>query len=216
MTLSAENISKRYQTRGGILALDSLTLSIAPGEFVVLRGPSGCGKTTLLMLLGGMLHPSDGHVMLDGKDVYAMSQRQRALFRRQHIGFVFQMFHLVPYLNALQNVQLACGSLSASRNMLTHLGLDTRIKHLPAELSTGERQRVAIARALVNKPRVVLADEPTGNLDPENAARVLSDLHAYTKEGGTVVLATHGGLDESLVNRTVLLKEGKAVEGTKA
>jgi putative ABC transport system ATP-binding protein len=215
--VQCEGIRKIYRTRKGeVRALDSVDLRIAPGEFLVVRGPSGCGKTTLLLVLGGMLHPSQGLLRFDGQDLYAMTDQQRAAFRARSIGFVFQMFHLIPYLDVVANVRMAAGAARASSRsdvsatgLLERLGLNDRCHHKPAELSAGERQRVALARALLNRPRLVLADEPTGNLDPDNAAIVFGHLSAYHREGGTVVVVTHGGEAERHADRVIQLKAGR-------
>ncbi|HID07899.1 MAG TPA: ABC transporter ATP-binding protein, partial [Armatimonadetes bacterium] len=171
-----ENVTKIYQSRGGqVKALDNVNLRVERGEFVVIRGPSGSGKTTLLLIVGGMLDPTAGKVIVDGVDLTSISERARAKFRGQNIGFVFQMFHLVPYLNVIENVLLAGGAKGGNvdreraRALLKRLGLAEREQHKPSQLSVGERQRTAIARALFNQPKLILADEPTGNLDPDSA-----------------------------------------------
>lgn len=216
--LRCENLSKVYRTaHGEVRSLDGINLSIAKGEFVCVRGPSGCGKTTLLLALGGMLRPSSGRVIADEQDLYALNARQRAQVRSAKIGFVFQMFHLVPYLNVTENVLLAAapGSNGSLRQRaaatLDKLGLGHRLRHRPAELSAGERQRTAIARALLNEPRVILADEPTGNLDPENTSEVLKKLKEFQTAGGTVVLVTHGPAGSELADRVLELRQGKLV-----
>ena len=317
-----ENISKTYRTRHGLVAaLRDVTLRIAQGEFIVLRGPSGSGKTTLLMMLAGMLRPTAGAVLADGKDLYAMSARARAQFRAANVGFVFQMFHLLPYLNARDNILFAAGAArntaaprvaepapdattstaaaspnsaatssvatptaaasansaapssaatstaaasansaapsssaatsaavtstgaasansaapssaatptaAASANsaapsfsavtsatseadrLIRELGLTGREHHTPAQLSAGEKQRTAIARALINRPRVLLADEPTGNLDPENARAVYEYFARFHRAGGTVVVATHGGDAEPHAQRLIQMNQGR-------
>ena len=214
-----ENISKCYRTRRGeVYALRDVNLRIERGEFVVLSGPSGSGKTTLLMTIAAMLRPSSGRVCVGGSDVYAMTISERARFRAENIGFVFQMFHLVPYLNIVENVLLA-GRLSgrnatkqAVEALLSQLGLGNRATHRPAELSAGEKQRAAIGRALFNRPRIILADEPTGNLDPDNASAVLGHLAEFHGNGGTVILATHGPAAQEFASRTIRLRNG-AIEG---
>ena len=342
-----ENVSKTYRTRHGLVtALRDVTLRIAQGEFIVLRGPSGSGKTTLLMMLAGMLRPTAGAVLADGKDLYAMSARARAQFRAANVGFVFQMFHLLPYLNARDNILFAAGAAgntaapriaepapdaatstapaspnsaatssaapsssaatstaaaspnsaapsfsaatctapaspntaapsssavtstgaaspntaapsaaatstapasansaapssaatptaAASANtvapssavatpssappsatseadrLIRELGLTGREHHTPAQLSAGEKQRTAIARALINRPRVLLADEPTGNLDPENARAVYEYFAQFHRAGGTVVVATHGGDAEPHAQRLIQMNQGR-------
>ncbi|MCA9214600.1 MAG: ATP-binding cassette domain-containing protein, partial [Planctomycetales bacterium] len=170
------NISKKYATQGGgeLTVLDGVNLELNEGAFATIQGPSGCGKSTTLLVLGGLLRPDSGHVEVAGEDVYAMSADARALFRASAIGFIFQQFHLVPYLNVEQNVLAAAMNTSGSRAetrsraeaLLEKFGLQDRRRHAPGKLSTGERQRTALARALLNRPKILLADEPTGNLDP--------------------------------------------------
>jgi len=213
--VSLETVVKAYRTRkGDVKALDGIDLHIEKGEFVVIRGPSGSGKTTLLMTVAGMLHPTGGTVSVGGRNLYAMSMRARAKFRAENIGFVFQMFHLVPYLNVAENVVLAGGVVAngnsnvQARELIEKLGLAGRIHHKPSELSAGERQRTAIARALLNRPKIILADEPTGNLDPDNAAVVLGYIDEFHRQGGTVVVATHGPAAKEFADRTVYLRNG--------
>ena len=210
-----ENVSKTYQTRHSkVKALDGINLQIAESEFVIVRGPSGSGKTTLLFTVGGMLRPTNGRVVVNGNDVYAMGTRKRAGFIAQNIGFVFQMFHLVPYLNVIENALLPAGVLkdragkAEARKLLERLNISGREYHRPSELSAGEQQRVVIARALLNSPRVVLADEPTGNLDPENAAEVIEYLAQFHRDGGTVVVVTHGSMADQYADRIIHLREG--------
>jgi putative ABC transport system ATP-binding protein len=212
--LVLQDLSKTYPRGTGIVkALDGVSLAVGPGEFVTVCGPSGSGKTTLLMIVAGMLRPSRGAVRFDEQDVYQMSGRQRAQFRARHIGFVFQMFHLVPYLSVLENVLVAAGATgkderTRAEELLQQLGLDSRAGHRPAELSAGERQRTAIARALLNRPRLILADEPTGNLDPENAGSVLQHLRDFQRDGGTVMMATHGSAAQEFATRSLSLRDG--------
>jgi ABC-type lipoprotein export system ATPase subunit len=216
--IQTTSITKVFQKRRAeVYALDDITLNIASGEFVTVRGPSGCGKTTLLLALGAMQHPSRGRIVLDGQDVYALNAWQRAHFRAENIGFVFQMFHLVPYLNVLENVSLAatCPATrdlkSEAGELLSRLGLSHRASHVPSELSAGERQRTAIARAMLNRPKLILADEPTGNLDEDNAVEVMEALKAYNSQGGTVVVVTHGSLADRYADRVIRLKDGRIV-----
>jgi putative ABC transport system ATP-binding protein len=210
-----EDVTKAYQTRAGqVKALAGVNLHIDRGEFVVISGPSGSGKTTLLMTVAAMLRPTSGVVRVDDRDVYAMSVRQRARFRADNIGFVFQMFHLVPYLSVLDNVLLARGAVARNGQktraleLLERLGLQHRLGHRPAELSAGEKQRTAVARAMLNEPKLILADEPTGNLDPENAEAVLKHLKDFQKTGGTVMLATHGPAAVEFATQTIYLRDG--------
>jgi putative ABC transport system ATP-binding protein len=214
--IALQNVVKTYRTpRGPLNALENINLQIEKGQFLTIHGPSGSGKTTLLMTIAAMLHPTEGTVSFEKNNLYAMSLRQRAKFRAENIGFIFQMFHLVPYLNVFENVALAAGP---NRTKLDHdgisellkkLGLEGRMFHKPAELSSGEKQRTAIARALLNKPKLVLADEPTGNLDPENAAAVFGFLADFHKVGGTVVVVTHGPQAKQFADREIALRDGK-------
>ncbi len=214
--LVLEDLTRTYQTRAGqVTALDGVSLRIEKGEFVAVCGPSGSGKTTLLMMVAAMLRPSRGSVRFDDRDLYEMSIPERARFRARNIGFVFQMFHLVPYLNVFENVLIAAGALGGgdgktrAGELLQRLGLSHRIGHRPSELSAGEKQRTAIARALLNQPRLILADEPTGNLDTENARSVLQHLQSFQKDGGTVIMATHGSAAREFATRTIHLREGR-------
>ena len=177
--LRMENVSKTYRHRGHLVkALDGATLHIPEGDFVSVVGPSGSGKSTLLLMLGGMLSPSEGRVLFEASSVYDLSPSERAKMRREKVGFVFQTFNLVPYLSALENVQvplfLAKMEEQAQKDrataLLERVGLADRLDHKPGELSVGQQQRVALARMLANDPAVILADEPTGNLDPETSA----------------------------------------------
>ena len=216
--LVAERVGRRYETRRGpVIALAGIDLRVGPGELVVLRGPSGSGKSTLLLALGGMRRPTTGRVRLGGEDLYALSpDRRRALCGRR-IGFVFQTMHLLPYLDAESNVALAVrpegrgASRRSAGERLAAVGLEARAHHRPGELSVGERQRVALARALVHDPDVVLADEPTGNLDADSAARVLSELDAFRRKGGAVVMATHGRELVLAPTRELVLEAGRPV-----
>ena len=214
--IRCEEVTKIFCKNGSkITSLDRFTAEVAEGEFVAVRGPSGSGKTTLLLTLGGMQRPSDGSVQLAGRDLYALSPAERARLRSSEIGFVFQMFHLVPYLDLLGNVLLACpGKPSAevrqrAGGLMDELGLADRASHRPGELSAGERQRLAVARALLNRPKLILADEPTGNLDPENAAEVIRHLAEFHRGGGTVVLVTHGTAAETHADRILRLEQGR-------
>jgi ABC-type lipoprotein export system ATPase subunit len=208
-----QHVSKVYETpQGPVTALADVSLDVAPGEFVAVRGPSGCGKSTLLMLAGGIASPTCGHVIVDGLNLGTLSSQQRARFRAEAVGFVFQMFHLLPYLSVLDNVLVAATRARArlkAGELLERFQLGHRLQHRPAQLSVGERQRVAIARALLNEPRLVLADEPTGNLDPANAAGVLEILSDFHRGGGTVLLVTHDESAASQAERVVTLLEGR-------
>lgn len=216
MLLHCDQIRRRFQGPGGrITALDDVTFAADRGDLVVIQGPSGSGKTTLLLTLGGLLRPEHGTVRVDGHDLYAMSQAARSRCRARTLGFVFQLFHLVPYLSVLDNVLAGLpGSVDGAARrraagLLEELGLTARAAHRPATLSAGERQRTALARALVKLPTVILADEPTGNLDPENAARVFGRLDAFRRDGGVVVAVTHGQDAAPHATRTLRLERGR-------
>ena len=210
-----DNVSKTYRTADGpVHALSDVSIDVDPGEFVAVRGPSGCGKSTLLMIAGGLATPTAGRVVVAGVDLPSASAAALARFRAEQIGFVFQMFHLLPYLTVLENVAAAAmpdGEADArvrAVELLERFQLADRLKHRPAELSAGERQRVAIARAMVNRPRLILADEPTGNLDPASAADVLELLAEFHGTGGTVLLVTHQESAAERAQRTVRLCRG--------
>lgn len=197
--LQIEALSKSYPgPEGPVNAVNDVSVTIGAGEFVAVQGPSGCGKTTLLLAAGALLQPTQGRVLLDGRDLYALSPARRAQIRALNIGFVFQQFHLVPYLDVLDNIltpTLALSANGAARSRAFELaerfGLTARLRHVPAALSTGERQRVALARALFNQPKLLLADEPTGNLDEQNGQIVLRCLTEFAHDGGAVLLVTH-------------------------
>lgn len=198
--LELQDISKVYRRGNGageVRALDRFNLTLDAGQFTAVKGPSGCGKTTLLLIAGGLLEPSTGRVRLADQDPYALPPETRARLRATRVGFVFQQFHLVPYLSVLENVltsALASGLKAAmprARELIAEFGLDHRTHHVPGELSTGERQRAALARALLNRPKLLLADEPTGNLDRANAGVVLQHLQQFARHGGAVLLVSH-------------------------
>jgi putative ABC transport system ATP-binding protein len=215
--LRMENVSKTYRHRGQLVkALDGATLQIPAGDFVSVVGPSGSGKSTLLLMLGGMLSPSQGRVLLGTKSVYDLSPNERAEMRRAKVGFVFQTFNLVPYLSALENVQvplfLAKMDDKAQKDrataLLERVGLADRLDHKPGELSVGQQQRVALARMLANDPAVILADEPTGNLDPETSQQIIGFLEEFNAEGKTIVMVTHDPRAAKRAKRTLRLQNG--------
>ncbi len=204
--IACEQVTKRF---GSVTALAPFDLSVDAGEFIAVKGASGSGKTTLLLTLGGMLRPTEGSVLFDGENLYSQSSGARADYRATEVGFVFQMFHLVPYLGVEENVRLAArnGAMTQRpRKLLEQFGLGHRLTHTPGELSAGERQRVALARALVNGPRLILADEPTGNLDPENDRQVFQHLSEFHRAGGTVIVVTHGSTADEFADRIVNLE----------
>lgn len=197
--LHIEDVAK-YYSRGGsrVAALEGVSLRVEPSTFKVIRGPSGSGKSTLLLAAGGLLHPDAGAVFVRGQNLYALTPGKRTAFRGNNIGFVFQQFYLVPYLTVRDNVRMpglahAIPQLEQrATELLERFRLAHRSTHFPSELSTGERQRVALARALITSPGVLLADEPTGNLDQENEATIVECLREFARNGGAVLMATHG------------------------
>jgi putative ABC transport system ATP-binding protein len=197
-------------------ALKGVDLSIEEGTFLGVMGVSGSGKSTLLSILGGLCHPTGGEVVVDGIDLYALGQEKLADFRREYLGFVFQSFNLVPYLNAIENVMLplavkrmpAAEKRQRAAGVLKRVGLAGRASHLPSQLSGGEQERVAIARALVNAPPLVLADEPTGSLDTATSAEIMALLRELNEEGQTIVMVTHNEENRSWFHRTVVLRDG--------
>jgi len=207
----AEALDRRF---GEVLALDAVDLTIAAGEWVAVTGPSGSGKTTLLNLLSGLDRPTAGSLRVGGEEVGRLPARQLARYRQRQVGLIFQQFHLMPYLTAVENVMLAqyVHSLTdrgEAERALDAVGLTDRLHHLPAELSGGEQQRVCIARALINQPPLILADEPTGNLDADNEARVLDLLGELHRGGHTVVLVTHSPAVAARADREVRLDHGR-------
>ena len=220
--LKMKEVSKSYQHRGQIVnALDGASLDIPSGDFVSVVGPSGSGKSTLLLMLGGMLSPSAGRVLLEDQSIYALSSDRRARLRKENIGFVFQTFNLVPSLTALENVQVPLflagldGTSQGQRAtaLLARVGLGDRLDHKPGELSVGQQQRVALARMLANDPAVILADEPTGNLDPETADQVIRFFEEFNEEGRTIVMVTHDPKAAERAKRTVKLRDGRILSG---
>jgi ABC-type lipoprotein export system ATPase subunit len=216
--LEFRNVSKLFNgARGKVTALNGISFSIRPGELLAVRGPSGCGKTTLLLTAGGLLRPSNGQISLDGQDPYALSPEMRSRLRARTIGFVFQQFYLIPYLTVRQNIMaasLAVPQKDASekaQQLISRFGLDDRADHIPARLSTGERQRTALARALLNEPKIVLADEPTGNLDEDNAQTVFGCLSQYVGDGGCVLLVTHDAGAAAHATRSLKMSQGQLV-----
>lgn len=221
MLMKIENVSKTYSGERPVKALDGVSLEIDAGQFISIRGPSGCGKSTLLLIAGTLLSPDSGEVTIFGERPYNMSGDARASFRGQKLGFVFQQFHLVPYLSVIENVMAPTLAITQASNtvdlnsartraseLLGKFGLEDRIHHTPSKLSSGERQRCALARALLNQPKLLLADEPTGNLDPENAKIVLQAMRSFADEGGAVLLVTHDDRAASFADTHRWMKQG--------
>ncbi len=215
-----ENVWKIYgKGRGRVEALKGINLEVKSGEFISIMGPSGSGKTTLLSIMGLLTKPSAGKVYILGKDATKLKDREATLLRRKTIGFVFQTFNLVPWLTALENIELALaiGNYKGDKRrkamkLLDTVGLRERAHHKPLQLSGGEQQRVAIARALANDPSIILADEPTGNLDSISGLQVVEMLASLTEEGRTVVMVTHDEFMAKKADRIVRIRYGK-IEG---
>ena len=209
--------------RVDVAALRGATLQVQSGEYVAIMGPSGCGKSTFLHIVGGMLKPTSGSVIIEGEDLTAMTDPQRTDLRRRKIGFVFQRFNLFPTLTAEGNLKLAERIYSGRDNqdaarrhgVLKLLGLEDKMHHKPLELSGGEQQRVAIARAVINRPAIILADEPTGNLDTENSDIVLNMMRQLNREfGQTIIMITHNAEAAARADRIIEMRDGHVVRST--
>ncbi|ECC1027808.1 ABC transporter ATP-binding protein [Campylobacter coli] len=208
--IQIKNLSKEF---GKVKALDNINLNIYKGEWLAIMGPSGSGKSTLLNILSLMDDPSSGKYILDNEDLEQINEEQKITLRREKIGLIFQQFHLIPYLSALENVMLSQYYHSSvdeedAKAVLEKVGLSHRLSHLPSQLSGGEQQRVCIARALINNPEILLADEPTGNLDEANEKIVLQTLQKLKNEGKTIVLITHNPKLAKFADRTLILQHG--------
>ena len=214
--IKLNNITRTFSgPNGTITALNDITMTLSPGELLAIRGPSGCGKSTLLLTAAGMLRPDKGEVVYQDKvNPYNFNPDKRSSLRAQLIGFVFQQFHLIPYLTVKENI-IAPSLTTAFEDpenraceLINRFGLEERADHLPSQLSTGEKQRTALARAFFNKPKVIMADEPTGNLDDENADIVLTHLKSYVEDGGCVLLVTHSARAAEYATRILNMKNG--------
>jgi len=219
--LELQHVTRRFNgPEGTVTALDDFSLVVRTGEFVAVVGPSGCGKSTLLLTAGGMLRPDRGSVCIAGTDIYSLSQEARADFRARRIGFVFQQFHLIPWLSVQDNVLAAHPGRTPrefrerAAELIRRFGLEERRLHLPSQLSTGERQRTALARALLTDPDLVLADEPTGNLDPDNARVVLESLRQAASDNRAVLLVTHDSRAAEAADRVVRMERGRLVDAS--
>jgi putative ABC transport system ATP-binding protein len=212
--VEVENLTKQF---GNVRALDGVTFQVEVGEWIAIMGPSGSGKTTLINILGGLEAPTSGRAVVDGTDVAHLDEKGLTRFRAEKIGFVFQQFHLVSYLSALENVMLAQYFHSTTdekeaREALRRVGLDDRLEHLPSRLSGGEQQRVAVARSLINQPKLLLADEPTGNLDEANEEIVINLFRELHAEGHTILMVTHDSSIGRLADRRIELAHGRLVK----
>jgi ABC-type lipoprotein export system ATPase subunit len=222
--LRTRGLRKEYGREASLVrAVDGVDLAVPAGETLAVMGPSGCGKSTLLHLLGGLDRPSAGEIWLAGQRIDKMSERRMAALRRDAVGFVFQAFHLMDELTAVENVELPAllagrsprAARRRARDLLEQVGLADRAKHLPSQLSGGQRQRVAIARALANSPLIVLADEPTGNLDSEATLDVLQLLDSLHQAGQTVVIVTHDSRIAATADRLISMRDGAFVDDTR-
>lgn len=219
--IEVQNLTKTYRVgEVEVHALRGVNLRIERGEFVAIVGPSGSGKSTLFHILGGLTPPTSGTVLLDGRDLIKMSEADRTRLRKTTVGFVFQKYNLLPTLTGADNIEIARDIAGKKRNgkdpqfeeILNLLGIASRLKHKPRALSGGEQQRIAIARALVNHPALLLADEPTGNLDSENSAAVLSIIQGLNKRlGQTILMITHDPEAAAYADRTVTMRDGRIV-----
>lgn len=219
--VKTENLTKSYKVgKIDVPALKGVSIGIEEGEFVAIMGPSGCGKSTLLHLLGGLLSPTSGKIIIDGEDLSEISDAERTDIRRRKIGFVFQRFNLFPTLTADGNLKLAekihsgnGGDPTRRREVLRMLKLENKMDHKPLELSGGEQQRVALARAIINSPAIILADEPTGNLDTENSQIVLDMFKELNQQfGQTIIMITHNPEAAAACTRTIRMRDGRVVE----
>ena len=218
--IKIENIKKVFRTEDvETWALREVSLEVKAGEFVAIMGPSGCGKSTLLNILGLLSSPTEGTYMLDGKDVSTLSESDRIKLRKGALGFVFQSFNLIDELNVSENIELPLLYMGVSakerkeavKAVIDRVAMGHRTKHFPAQLSGGQQQRVAIARAVISNPKLILADEPTGNLDSKNGREVMELLKELHREGTTIVMVTHSQRDASYADRTINLFDGQIV-----
>ncbi len=212
----------KYYGRGdaAVTAIEDMDFHIESGEFVAVMGESGAGKSTLLSIMGAMNAPSDGTLTVEGIDVYGLDVERRADFRREFLGFIFQSFHLIPYLNLEENVMLPLATIKAprrqkramAREALAAVGLEGKHRRLPSQISGGEKERTAIARAIVNRPPVILADEPTGNLDSKTSGEIMTLLQALNAKGSTIVMVTHSRECARYADRIMRVADGRLAE----
>ena len=219
--IKAEDLSKQYGSGdAAVMAIHNMDFTVESGEFVSIMGESGAGKSTLLSIVGAMNPPSSGKFLVDGIDVYHLGSEKRTDFRREFIGFVFQSFHLVPYLTVVENVMLPLTTVRASKKKkrvlaeeaLAQVGLAGKEERLPSQISGGEKERVAIARAIVNDPPVILADEPTGNLDSSTTREIMGLLQRLNREGTTILMVTHSQDCAAYAERVLQVSDGRLIE----
>ena len=218
--ITTKDVTKVYNPdKIPVQAVNGVSFTVEKGEFIAVIGPSGSGKSTLLNIIGGLDQPTSGEVIVGGHDLGEMSEKKLTKFRREHIGFVFQSFNLIPVLTASENMEFVMLLLGYDKNrrqnriaeLAREVGLEEKLKSKPSELSGGQQQRVAIARAIVAKPQVILADEPTGNLDSANGEEVMKLLAELNEEGTTIIMVTHSPYDASYAHRIINLFDGKVV-----
>ena len=211
--LEIKNITKKYKKGADVFtALDGVSFEIGKGDYVVINGASGAGKSTLLYTIGGLIHPDAGTILYNGESIYNQNNKFLDRYRKKDIGFMFQQFHLMPYLTVIENIKLGCyekSHLSAVINYLEKCSLSELKNKHPSELSVGEKQRTAFIRAIISAPEILLADEPTGNLDPENSTVLMSLIEEHHKNGGTVVLVSHNPESSRFSNLNITLERGK-------
>lgn len=218
--LKVENLTKKYgKNESEVIAVNDMSFSVESGEFIAIVGSSGSGKSTLLHLLGGVDRPTSGKVFVNGKDIYSLKDDELAIFRRREVGLIYQFYNLIPILNVEENITLPCDldrkdvPKEELDELLKVLGLENRRKHLPNELSGGQQQRVAIGRALINHPAIVLADEPTGNLDSKSSDEIVQLLKASNKKyNQTIIMITHNPEIAKVADRIIRIEDGKIVE----
>lgn len=217
--LKVENLTKKYgKGESQVIAVDNISFSVQKGEFVAIVGSSGSGKSTLLHLIGGVDRPTSGKVFIEGKDIYSLNDDSLAIFRRRQVGLIYQFYNLIPILNVEENITLPCeldgkeANKTQLKELLKTLGLEHRKKHLPNELSGGQQQRVSIGRSLINNPSIVLADEPTGNLDSKASSEIIELLKLSNKKyNQTIIMITHDLEIAKIADRVIKIEDGKIV-----
>lgn len=211
--LKINNITKKYK-KGEVVftALEDLSVHVEKGDFIAVVGASGSGKSTLLHTVGGLNRPDSGQVLFDGQDIYSLQRRELDFYRKNHVGFVFQQFHLMPYLTVYENIKMVTtrnDDIQEIENYLEKCSILPLRNKYPDELSVGEKQRTAFVRAIITKPEILLADEPTGNLDPENSEIIINLIKDFNRNGGTVLLVSHDPNSKEYANRRIELRAGK-------